>query len=207
MLSDIQLDALKEIFNIGIGKAGSALSELMGSKIHLKVPIVGTCPITEFGTVLELEIEEEIVSVDQGFSGALAGDAVLIFPQDSGSSLTRELCGGEEELGDIAVERESALLEVGNIVLNGVLGSMSNIFNQSLVFELPVYNEYVLTKLITRLEKEPEVVTDSKIALFARADFSISALQVTGNVLLIFEINSFEKLITAIDNYVVECTT
>ncbi|MEA1980131.1 MAG: chemotaxis protein CheC [candidate division Zixibacteria bacterium] len=206
MLSEIQLDALKEVINIGIGKAGSALSELIGSKVHLKVPIVGTCPINDFGNVLKLENEEEIVSVDQGFSGALAGDAVLIFPQDSGSSLTCELCG-EEELGDIAAERESALLEVGNIILNGVLGSMSNIFNESLAFDLPVYNESVLTKLITRLGKEPEVVTGSAKALFARADFSISTLQVTGNVLLIFEINSFEKLITAIDNYVVECTT
>ena len=65
MLSEIQLDSLKEVVNIGIGRAGSVLSELIGSKVLLKVPVIGTCQIADIGAELGLEEEDEIVSVDQ----------------------------------------------------------------------------------------------------------------------------------------------
>ena len=36
--TDLQLDALRELANIGSGTAGTALSSLLGSSIELSVP-------------------------------------------------------------------------------------------------------------------------------------------------------------------------
>lgn len=204
MLSETQLDVLKECLNIGIGKAGSVLSEIVGSPVRLKVPVVGICQLPDLCSKLGIESDEDIVSVDQSFSGSLAGDAVLLFPKDSGNLLTQELCGDGEELSDLASECENALLEVGNIVLNAVLGSLSNLFGQSLHFALPSYGEYSPQELVTRLENKSDTGAGAGTVIFARANFDISNLKVTGNVVLIFEIDSFETLMKAIDSHVAE---
>jgi len=48
--TDLQLDALRELANIGSGTAGTALSSLLGSPIELSVPsasavLLSACPM------------------------------------------------------------------------------------------------------------------------------------------------------------------
>jgi chemotaxis protein CheC len=50
-LSDIQLDALREVSNVGAGHAATALSDLMGRPIHLVVPTIEVLDIAEMPTL------------------------------------------------------------------------------------------------------------------------------------------------------------
>ena len=46
-LSNIQLDALKEVSNIGAGNAATALSMMLGKKIEMTVPSVNMIKLSE----------------------------------------------------------------------------------------------------------------------------------------------------------------
>ena len=46
-LTDLELDALKELGNIGTGHATTALAEMTGVRIAISVPEIGVIPITE----------------------------------------------------------------------------------------------------------------------------------------------------------------
>ena len=45
--TDLQLDALRELANIGSGTAGTALSSLLGSPIELSVPSASALELAE----------------------------------------------------------------------------------------------------------------------------------------------------------------
>jgi chemotaxis protein CheC len=140
MLDDDALDAICELMNIGVGRAAGALSELLGRRIDLSVPTlaildacVGNPPAVEHAGRPQ-------TTIVQRFEGAIQGCANLIFPGDTGWTLARLLADTDArpEGDGIDVELEGILLEVGNIVLNGVLGSISNAMDVQLTYTVPV---------------------------------------------------------------------
>ncbi|MBY6828980.1 chemotaxis protein CheC, partial [Clostridium botulinum] len=46
-MTPLQLDALKEVSNIGTGNAATALSQLLGRKIDMNVPDINIVPFEE----------------------------------------------------------------------------------------------------------------------------------------------------------------
>ncbi|MCX7730581.1 MAG: chemotaxis protein CheC, partial [Candidatus Caldatribacterium sp.] len=46
-LNEMQLDALKEIGNIGAGNAATALSKMVGKRVNMEVPLVRVIPLKE----------------------------------------------------------------------------------------------------------------------------------------------------------------
>ena len=45
--SDLQLDALRELANIGSGNAGTALSSMLGKPVDISVPTAAALPLAE----------------------------------------------------------------------------------------------------------------------------------------------------------------
>jgi len=201
MLTDLQKDALTEIINIGVGRAGSVLSELVGTIVKLHVPSVGLTSLSKLPECLSLANEAELASVRQNFTGTLDGRAILLFPRESGNTLARQLIGEDSDITSIDSEREEALTEVGNILLNSVLGSMSNILNQRLEYGMPQYNEGALKKLAPN-DNIHDTLNDNEDdchILYANAHFDIEAFRITGNVLIVFDVTSFNQLLTRVD--------
>uniref|UniRef100_A0ACD5GZE0 Uncharacterized protein n=1 Tax=Desertifilum tharense IPPAS B-1220 TaxID=1781255 RepID=A0ACD5GZE0_9CYAN len=52
----------------------------------------------------------------------------MIFPTESASTLVSLLTGEKPGTPDLEAVKIGTLLEVGNIVLNGVVGTVSNLF-------------------------------------------------------------------------------
>lgn len=199
MLTDVQRDALTEIINIGVGRAGSVLSELVGSTVKLHVPSVGLTSLPNLPSCLSLAGEAELASVRQHFSGSLDGRAVLLFPRESGNILARQLIGEGPDIISIDSEREEALIEVGNILLNSVLGSMSNILQHRLDYEVPQYREGALKNLVPGAADPLNDDEKDCHVLYANAHFDIEAFRVTGNVLIVFDVVSFNQLLARVD--------
>lgn len=117
--SDLQLDALREVANIGSGTAATALSSLVGRSIDLTVPSASALPISEAVDAVG-EAEREVISVLLPVLGELEGVVLLVFSPES-ASLLCELLGVEldSEFG------LSALGEIGNILGASYLGALS----------------------------------------------------------------------------------
>lgn len=194
-----QLDALQELINIGVGRAAYLLNEMLDSHIRLEIPFVKV--LTALQAYKELESrfrDDSLASVKLGFNGSFYGTAGLIFPTESASILVSVLTGEEPGSADLDAVKIGTLSEIGNIVINGVMGSISNVLKQRMNYTLPVYLEDTIDNLLLATE-----VNESKI-LLAQARFAIEQLEIMGDIILIFEMDTFDALIKAINQEIIE---
>ena len=190
-----QLDALQELVNVGVGHAASILNEMLGAYIHLQVPCVKVLPANEANLELALQIGDTYVSAMQlKFTGSLGGTALLIFPLDSAAQLVTMLMGEETDLPDLDAVKRGTLCEVGNILLNSVMGEISNALSQSLNYSIPFYFEKKIQDILTA----SDVMITSTI-LLAQTHLICHSLQVTGDIILVFTMYSFDNLLLALD--------
>lgn len=196
-LTDDQIDALQELVNIGVGRAASMLNEMVEARILLQIPFIKVLSPLNLKEELEGRFNDDcLAAVRLNFTGAFCGAAELVFPTDSASTLVAVLTGEEPGTPDLDALRIGTLSEVGNIVINGVMGSIGNVLKRHMDYAVPNYVEDTIENLLT---------SDSNIAiLLAQARFTIEQLQVIGDFILIFEVNSFDALLEAI-NQEVEC--
>ena len=136
-LTDLQLDALTELVNLGVSHAAMSLSELVREEVFLSVPRV--CVVTRDQAIANLREHDakRLVGVHQDFDGDIRGRALLIFPEVRSMELIRALVGAELSLDDIMELEQEALAETGNILLNGCLSTMANSLQRNLKISLP----------------------------------------------------------------------
>ncbi|MCG8362236.1 MAG: chemotaxis protein CheC [Pseudanabaenales cyanobacterium] len=190
-----QLDALKELINVGVGQAAGMLNEMIEFRIRLQVPIVRLLTPLELQTELSGRLgPDQLASVQLAFSGSFGGTAQLVFPTESAANLVAILTGEEPESPDLDSLKIGTLTEVGNIVINGVMGCISNMLTQPLHYSVPVY----LEEDIKHLASLKEEVNSNITVLLAQASFDVEELQITGDIVLFFGVGSFDALLDAI---------
>lgn len=192
-----QLDALTELMNIGVGRAAGMLNEMIDSPIELNVPVVKVLKASELAGEIGQPADELLSFVRLVFQGAIRGTAALLFPTDSAANLVAALTG-DETSQDLDSVRAGTLSEVGNIVINGVMGSIGNVLAIPLTYELPTYVEATLAQLFRKTRKGARADPDPTV-LVAHTRFTVQHLEIQGTILLIFEVLSFDALLAAID--------
>lgn len=190
-----QLDVLKEMVNIGVDQAAGILNEMIEFRIRLQIPVVKLLTLPE----LQLELhnrfgQDQLASVQLDFSGSISGVAQLVFPTESAVILVAVLTGEEPGSLDLDALKVCTLEEVGNIVMNGVMGSISNTLTQPLHYAVPIYREEDINHLIS--DQKTHQNTD---ILLTEAHFNIEKLRLQGDILLFFGVGSFEALLAAIE--------
>src|SRR3954447_580717 len=117
--TDLQLDALRELANIGSGTAGTALSSLLGRSVDISVPTALVLPLREAVEAVG-DPEAEATAVVLPVSGDLNGVVLLLFGPNDVDRLCA-LLGVEPgtELG------HSALGEIGNILGSSYVNAMA----------------------------------------------------------------------------------
>jgi chemotaxis protein CheC len=122
--TDLQLDALRELANIGSGTAATALSTMLGRTIDVSVPSAMALPLNEAVEAVG-DPESIVTAVVLPIFGDLDAMVVLLFKPDD-AAVVCSLLGVE-------VDSEwglSALCEIGNILGSsyvGALGSMTGL--------------------------------------------------------------------------------
>jgi chemotaxis protein CheC len=191
-LSDQQRTDLAEVVNIGVGHAAAALDDLTGLHVELTVPEVDVVSVPALARALGGLVEEAVSSVQMAFRGGLEGCAFLVFPPSSAAKLASLVTG--EPAGAASVSRHSGTLtEIGNILINSVVGAIANLLDLPLRYSLPVYAEERMRDLLAAHHAE-----NDPVVLVAKARFEIRQSQVEGSLLLLFEMTSFEGLLRAL---------
>jgi len=194
LVSDRQLDLIKEILNVGVGHAAASLNSLVDSHIELSLPEVKILSPRDLEDDNSGIFETDLSYVHLPFSGIFSGTGILAFPAEDAVKLVSALTGEATSSSSLDAVMAGTLNEVGNIVINGVVGSVSNLLDRPLQFSLPEYIAGKLSDLMAR-DFGKEKIT----AIMAYIDFSIERLEVSGNIALIFEILSFQHFVSAID--------
>ena len=108
--TDLQLDALRELANIGSGTASTALSGMLGRSVDISVPKAQALPFAEAVDAVG-PAEQAMTGIVLGIVGELSGTVLLLVPPSDADALCRML--GVEPDDEFAL---SALGEIGNIV-------------------------------------------------------------------------------------------
>ncbi len=200
-LSQYEVDALTEVINIGLGQAANSLNEIMEHHVALSVPKLDIYDINDPELNKHIFENTEISSVRQNFNGEFSGSASLLFPDKSAKNLVANVTGEELDSPDLDSIRSSTLLEIGNIVINAIMGTIGNLLNSNLEFSLP---EYQKNKGLRKLFIDENTTDKQKIVVLAETNFSLEKLKVDGFILLIFEVKAIDFLIKMIKRYIDE---
>jgi chemotaxis protein CheC len=192
-LSAAQVDAIQEAINIGVGRAASALNDLVDRPVMLVAPSVELLSFEELPRAFDSIGTSAVSSVQMGFHGSLEGCAFLIFPQQSAARLVAGLTGDEHTDEDLDSLRSGTLTEVGNVLVNSVLGTLANLLDRPLRYSSPVYEEGSALSLVTTQAHSSE-----PLLLLVRTGFRIRGMEIEGSLLLLFELSTFDALIAGL---------
>lgn len=184
------VDAIRELINIGVGRAAGLLNEMTGTHIQLKVPEVRILRYADLTGEKQVLDHDHFSAVTLKFEGSFSGISMLVFPPESAAILITALSGEKIEAPELDALRVETLNEVGNIVNNAVMGSITNVLNERLTYSMPTYHEGSIAEILrTGRRGQYEWV------ILAISQFDLSDLHVVGNILMIFEIGSLDSLV------------
>lgn len=189
-LTSMQLDILQELINIGVGRAAGMLNQMVSTHIQMQVPVLRVLTPLQLEELYSGRPDSVFSAVQLSFTGEFAGISALIFPPESASKLVSVMLGREGVPEGDDQLRSGTLQEVGNIVLNGVMGSIANILKEPLRYSAPDFVEDNITNIMGVV---PGMI------LMARTQFSMRDHLIEGEVLILFSLSSFDSLLTAID--------
>jgi chemotaxis protein CheC len=132
-LTPRQLDALREVANIGAGHAATALSEMTGQTIMISVPRLTVCPVGEVPHGVSTG-EEPVASVQMGMAGDLSGATAWLIPRESAlrvaEMMARRPAGSFTAVGAF---EQSAIQEAGNILGSAFLNALAEFMGMTLL--------------------------------------------------------------------------
>lgn len=200
-LNNVQMDILKETSNIGMGHAATALSQMIGHPVKLRVPHVTITKISQVPESLG-GAEKMMVGITLQVLGDARGSILLLFPQESAHRLLCNLIGDQ---GKVLIMNEvtiSALKEVGNILASAYLSALGSMLHKTLIPSVPLlaYDmagavvDYVLIDLSK----------SSDLAMLVETDFigeSSSDLAIKGHFFLIPDPSTLDMFLDAAGGY------
>jgi chemotaxis protein CheC len=129
-LTPEQLDALREVANIGAGHAATAMSEMTGQRIMISVPRVNIAPLDDVPTQIA-EGEEPVAAVLMQMMGDLSGLTLLVFPKASALRVASLMM--RRPTTDLGPIEQSAIQEAGNILGSSYMNALAEFMGMILM--------------------------------------------------------------------------
>lgn len=196
-INELQRDYVTEVLNIGMGSAATVLSEMVSEEVGLAVPEVSFLPREVAASEFEKSHVGTMSGVVQSISGALSGDALLMFPEEKTLIIVRILLGDTVPVESLTEMEQEAMCEIGNIILNAVISSTANILRKEIQSSLP--------RFISGTSKDMfsvESGNGTDIVLFMKVDFALESQSINGYVTLLLNITSLEDFISQLDEQI-----
>jgi chemotaxis protein CheC len=189
-----QIDSLKEMVNIGVGHAAGVLNAMLNSRVQLHVPIVEMMNIDELHSRIESMSHGNLSSVRIGFKGPFSGNASLVFPAEGAVKLVSILTGFEAESSDLQQMQVDTLTEVGNIVLNGVMGAIGKELKLHVFYSVPIYVDNPFEVLLSSRETQVDAYV-----VWVQTHFTVESESIVGDIILVFDVGSLDLLLEAVN--------
>ena len=163
-LTELQLDALRELANIASGTAANALSQMLAREVGLNVPRALALPLADAVEACG-KPEDEVAGVVIPVEGDLDAQVLLLIPPRHTERLC-QLLGVEPhtEVGD------SALCEIGNILGTAYLNGLASMTGLELLPSLPELHVDMLGAIVATLLAQTAGSIDVALVLESELD-------------------------------------
>lgn len=196
----LSYDILKELFNISVGKAADMLSEIVNRKIVLNVPNISILNTEnkKFNLTEHLPIDGALMISSISFKDNLTGTANLIFPAEKMRTFIN-LCINESE----AIESEllnftavdfDIVKEIGNIILNCIMGETGNYLDMHFEYTVPEVNIFDRSDFNNDIQNG-----EYALMLVLYITFIIDDTEIEGTIIVDLTLNSLNALLKKIE--------
>ena len=195
-LSDIQKDALQELGNIGAAHAATTLSQMLNSTVEMGVPKVIAVDISQLANYIG---EDPSAMVAFELQGEIphGGYVVFYLSRDSAIRITNTMLGMTEMDRPLNEMDESALREVGNIMVSAYLDATAELLGfvmlpspPSLVVDMA---HAAMQSLIAQMGEELDEV------LLFRTELNCQEHKIDSDIILMPEISSLNKIVALLE--------
>jgi chemotaxis protein CheC len=197
-LTELQRDAMTELINIAFSRSAASLSDLTKNRVDLEVPSVSVHRIAEITEALTHFVQGDVATVHQVFTGPVAGDAFLLLNFNGAVQLVDLLTGEPSNGRSLGVSAREVITEVGNIIMNACLGVFGNLLHVRFSFSIPRLSLEDLGGMVESLVVDAESLQH---ALVVGARFKMQGSEVTGCLVLVLGIASFDLFLRAVERW------
>ena len=131
-LKVLQLDALREVANIGAGHAATALSQMVGETIMITVPTITVARLEDVPVQMS-DPDEPVAAVHMHMLGDLTGRTLLVFPKRTAVRLASRLLKQTQSESTLSEMGQSAIKEAGNILSSAYMNALSDFMGMLLL--------------------------------------------------------------------------
>jgi len=195
-LSEMQLDALREIGNIGSGNAATALSAMLERAVNMAVPKI---KVLDYNAVCE-ELggpEQLLVGILFGMSGDVTGMIMFLLHKEFAHMVLNSLVGSEfdgySELDDMD---KSTIQEVGNIMAGSYVNAMSSLTGLTIDVSIPTMNVDMAGALLSVPAIYYANISDKIIVI--EDEFGHDQVGASSHILLIPEVDGLKKIMDSL---------
>jgi chemotaxis protein CheC len=194
-VSEIQRDALGEVFNIGVGRAAASLSLIVNDEIELSAPTVLFLPPNEVQQTLLGTEFSQLSLVAQDFHGPFDAKAMLVFPEKNALVIVGHMLGEQIPPEQLSELEQEAMCEVGNIILNACISALADLFGVEFEGSLP-HHQYADTHTLDLFGEDID-----RVILVVQVNLAIRQERVNGHMLFLMSVSSLRELLDCIDRF------
>ncbi|SHH66038.1 chemotaxis protein CheC [Desulfosporosinus lacus] len=192
-ITQLQLDALREIGNVGSGHAATALSTLLQRRIDMSVPEVWAVPFEQVTSIVgQLDTPQAVIYVK--VEGEASGKAVFFFPVESAEIVVKALFGTNEPMDLYNEMAQSALKEVGNILVSSFIMALTQFSGIPLQPSVPALAVDMIGATLDAIFLEEGVLEDTVLFI----DTQLTGIpKIEGQFIFLPDDGSLKKLLGA----------
>jgi chemotaxis protein CheC len=192
-----QLDAIREVGNIGAGNAATALSKLLDRAVDMDVPRAELVSIYELGEHYGAP-ETIVAAVFVRSEGEFPCNLIFILPEEEATMLVDLLL--VQQMGaampDLPDEiRDSALAEVGNIVLSSFLNAINVLMGTTHMISVPGVAHDMLGSILDVVVSIYGQMGDTALIVNTTLIVAGAGANVSGKVIMIPDPGSLDTLL------------
>lgn len=195
-LNEIQLDALKEIGNIGSGNAATALSTMLEKEVNIDVPKIS---VLDYSAACETfgGPEKLLVGILFSISGDITGMIMFLLHKEFAHMVLNSLVGSEfDGYSELDEMDKSTIQEVGNIMAGSYVNAMASLTGLSIDLSVPTMNVDMAGALLSVPAIYYANISDKIIVI--EDEFGHQKDGALSHVILIPEVDGLAKLMESL---------
>jgi len=194
-LNEMQLDALREIGNIGSGNAATALSQMLERPVNIAVPKI---TVLDYETVTEIlgGPEELMIGLLLTLSGDLTGMIMFLLQKEFANMILTDLLGDAGSFDQDDSMGCSAVMEVGNIMAASYINAIASLTGMRIELSPPSFCMDMVGAILSVPTIYYADISDKIV--FIEDEFNNNADHAASHVLLIPEVESLRKMMTSL---------
>jgi chemotaxis protein CheC len=196
-LSAVQADAIQELGNIGAAHAATTLSQMLGSSIEMSVPAIRVVDLSQLGQYMG---EESAAMVAFELQGDIPHGGYILFyiTRESAVRMTNTMLGLTEINRPLSEMDESALLEVGNIMVSAFLDATAELLGFVMLPSPPALTidmaHAAMQSLIAQMQEETD-----EVLLFS-TELACEEYKVDSDIIMMPERSTLLRIIEMLEN-------